>query len=106
MSELVEKSTESLKETLKSLKVSCLLMDIAQHGTKKYFPDKSTEDVLKLNLYSFLLYIAAADGTISTAEAEVINRARDSSYTRQDYRRMAEKAKVDETAFSEEVPLL
>ena len=51
MSELVEKSTESLKETLKSLKVSCLLMDIAQHGTKKYFPDKSTEDVLKLNLH-------------------------------------------------------
>ena len=105
MSELVEKSTESLKETLKSLKVSCLLMDIAQHGTKKYFPDKSTEDVLKLNLYSFLLYIAAADGTISTAEAEVINRAMDSSYTVEDYRQLAEKAKVDEPAFSEEVPL-
>lgn len=105
MSELTEKAAETMQGTMKSLKTACALMDITTKGTKKYLPGKSTEDVLHLNLYTFLLYIASADGTISTEEADYINRTLDASYTVEDYRQLALKANVNDPEFAKEVPL-
>ena len=104
------KVTDGLSGEIKQLRdvvfLVCDRMDEAGLGVKKWMPDKSTRDVLELNLYSFLLYISATDGKISQEEADFMNSLLGGEYGLSEYEQLAKKTRVRQAAFQEEVPMI
>ena len=81
-------------------------LDAKGVGTKKWFPDKETREVLKLSLYTFFLYIATADRGISQEETDFINEVLASEYTTADYKLLADRSKVNGDEYANEVPVI
>ena len=105
MKEKIEELKKQSKDILEKVYSLCHMMDDKNYGTQKWFPGKRSEEVLKLSLYTFFLYIAAADGRIAEEETGFINEMMDTSYSVQDYLLLSQKSKVDQDHFATEVPI-
>ena len=101
----IEELKKQSKDVLDKVYNLCHIMDEKNFGTQKWFPGKRSEEVLKLSLYTFFLYIAAADGRIAEEETGFINEMMDTSYSVQDYLLLSQKSKVDQDHFATEVPV-
>ena len=106
MKSSLKELTDGMRERYQRVLPLCGRMDDKELGTKKWFPDKSTEDVLHLSMISFFLYLASADGRISDEETEYINSLLGLDYTLEDYKQIADKAKVEKETFTNEVPIV
>ena len=106
MSSFPEDLSEETKQIIDVVFKMCDRMDDAGLGVQKWMPDKSARDVLKLNLYSFLLYISGADGDISQEEADFMNKLLGGEYDLSEYEQLAKKTRVRQAAFQEEVPMI
>ena len=106
MSSFPGELSEETKQVIDVVFEMCDRMDDAGLGVQKWMPDKSARDVLKLNLYSFLLYISGSDGDISQEEADFMNTLLGGEYDLSEYEQLAEKTRVRQAAFQEEIPMI
>lgn len=105
MKKLINEIKGSAKELLENVYSLCRTMDKKDYGTQKWVPGKKSEEVFKLSLYTFFLYIASADGKISREEAGFINDIMDTRYTVSEYQDLSETAKVNQDHFETDVPV-
>lgn len=106
MKDVVKEYTGTAKGLIEKMYGLADSMDAKGVGTKKWFPDKATRDVLKLSFYTFFLFIATADRGISEEETEYINEIMGSEYTTADYKQLADRSKVNGDEYLKEVPVI
>ena len=106
MKDVVKEYTGTAKGLIEKMYGLADSMDEKGVGTKEWFPDKATRDVLKLSFYTFFLFIATADRGISEEETEYINEIMGSEYTTADYKQLADRSKVNGDEYLKEVPVI
>ena len=106
MNVYLEGIKDKIKEIMVSVQNTCREMDKVGRGTQDWIPDETTENVWKMGICTYLLFIASADGEISEDEADLINTLLDENHTVSEYQKIFRKAKVDQGHFATDVPVV
>ena len=106
MSEDLKKLFAELKRAFDSAADMCALLDNENSITKRWLPDKSSRDVFLFGMLSFFLYLSTADRVISEEEVKFMNMLMGFDYSVEDYKVIAQRAKVENGSFADEPPLI
>jgi len=101
--EAVDKKAGELREL--TLKI-CEDLDRAGKGVKNYIPDGNSKEVCLVSLSLFNIYIAMADGYLDDKEVALLNKLAGTSFSKDDFKKIIDKANVQTPAFAEQVPVI
>ena len=101
--EAVDKRAHELREL--TLKI-CDDLDKVDKGVTNYIPDGSSREVCLVSLSLFNIYVAMSDGYMDEQEVSLLNDLAGTSFSKDDFKKILDKANVLTETFAEQVPVI
>ncbi len=99
----VDKRAHELRELV--LKI-CDDLDKVNKGVTNYIPDGNSREVCLVSLSLFNIYVAMSDGYMDDKEVALLNDLAGTSFSKDDFKKIIDKANVLTEAFAEQVPVV
>ena len=99
----VDKRAHELREL--TLKI-CDDLDKVDKGVTNYIPDGSSREVCLVSLSLFNIYVAMSDGYMDEQEVSLLNDLAGTSFSKDDFKKILDKANVLTETFAEQVPVI
>ncbi len=101
--EAVDKRVSELRElTLKA----CDDLDRVEKGVSTYISDGNSKEVCLVSLSLFNIYVAMSDGYMDDKEVALLNKLAGTSFSKDDFKKIIDKANVLTESFAEQVPVV
>ena len=101
--ESVDKRAHELRELV--LKI-CDDLDKVNKGVTNYIPDGNSREVCLVSLSLFNIYVAMSDGYMDEKEVALLNDLAGTSFSKDDFKKIIDKANVLTGTFAEQVPVV